>query len=151
VPLLRLDTAEFSSGRAKFRDVPPVSPNRSPRIYIRISVEGLVEPISALLDTGAEFSVLAREVAEEAGLRIADGEQITISHRLGLTAGRLIRTTVRMLADEGDDLLVDATVFVPEGDWPAGKNFIGYVGLLERVKLGLDPQENDLYFGGYQA
>ena len=55
-----------------------------------------------------------------------------------------------MLADEGEDLLVNATIFVPQEGWPAGRNFIGYTGFLERVKLGMDPQEHHIYFGGYE-
>jgi hypothetical protein len=53
---------------------------------------------------------------------------------------------VLILADEGDSLEVDAVVFVSK-DWPAGKNFVGYSGLLESIRVALDPQANHFYFG----
>jgi hypothetical protein len=52
-----------------------------------------------------------------------------------------------MIADEGVGLDVDATVFVPDDAWPSGRNFIGYSGFLEKIRIGLDPQQNDVYFG----
>lgn len=145
--MLKLGDTDFSSGRAKFRDSPS-SPTRSARVYVKVALEGMAEPFLALLDTGAEYSVVDREIAEEVGLSDVDGEPITLSHRYGRTAGKLVRTNLRMVADEGDTLLVDATVFVPEDVWPTGRNFIGYTGFLERVRLGLDPQQNEIYFGG---
>ncbi len=149
MPLLYLGDAEFCVGRATFHDSLPISPGRSARVYVRVAVSGMDEPFLALLDTGAEWSVLAREIAEEIGLLDADGHVITLRHKDGSTPGKLVRTTVTMLADEGTALDVDATVFIPDGEWPGSRNFIGYSGLLEKVRLGLDPQNNDVYFGGY--
>lgn len=148
--MLTLDGSDFTTGRARYLDTLPTRPGEA-RVYVRIAVEGMDEPILAMLDTGAEFSVLAREVAEAAGLHQADGQDITMNHRggAGSTPGRLVRTSVTVLADDGEDLVVDATVFVPNGEWPAGRSFIGYTGFLEAVRLGLDPQANDIYFGGY--
>jgi Aspartyl protease len=105
------------------------------------------EPFLALLDTGAEYSILDREIAAEAGLEQLEGQNITMTHRDGRTPGRLVRISMRVLADEGETLLVDATVFIPQDVWPTGRNFIGYTGFLERVRVGLDPERNDIYFG----
>lgn len=146
--MLRLDNLDFSSGRAKFQDAPSFTVSRSARVYVKVAVEGMEEPFLALLDTGAEYSVLDHEIATEAGLGNLDGEPITLNHRHGSTHGKLVRASISMLADEGETLLVDATVFVPQEAWPTGRNFIGYTGFLERVKVGLDPQQNDIYFGG---
>jgi hypothetical protein len=53
-----------------------------------------------------------------------------------------------LLADEGDSLDVDAAVFVATGDeYPVGRSFLGYAGLLERIRFALDPQTNQFYFG----
>src|SRR6266850_7478928 len=146
---LQLDGANFSGGRATFEDNLPSVLGRSARVYVKIAVNGLAEPILVLLDTGAEYSVLAREVAEDVGLDTADGQATTIEHRGGSTPGKLIRTTVTMVADEGMSLDVDATVFVPDNGWPPGRSFIGYSGFLSHVRFALDPQNNDIYFGGY--
>ena len=145
--MLRLADEDFSSGRAAFLDSLPATHNRSARVYVRVAVPGLEETFLALLDTGAEWSILDREVAEQVGIADAEGDTITLRHKDGATPGKLIRTTVTMIADEGVGLDVDATVFVPDGAWPSGRNFIGYSGFLETIRIGLDPQRNDVYFG----
>ena len=146
--MLQLDDAPFSSGRANYADALPHQP-RGSRIYVRIAVDGMAEPFLALLDTGAEYSILAREIAQEVGLDAAEGPMMNMSYRGGVAPGKLVRTAVFMLADDGEDLRVEATVFIPDDPWPPGLNFIGYTGFLERVRLGLDPQQNTIYFGGY--
>ncbi|MBM4457122.1 MAG: hypothetical protein FJ011_05055 [Chloroflexi bacterium] len=65
-------------------------------------------------------------------------------------AGRLVRTNLTLLADDGEDLMVEATVFVPilrpEQTW-VYPNFLGLDGLLSRIRFAVDPAENVLYFG----
>ena len=51
-----------------------------------------------------------------------------------------------LVADEGDSVEVDSTVFVSVNG-PAG-NFIGYTGFLERIRFAIDPQDNAFIFGG---
>lgn len=145
--MLQLAGDNFSSGRASFLDSPPSDQGRSARIYVRVAVQGMKEAFLALLDTGAEWSILDREIAEQIGLTDIDGEAATLRHKEGTTHGKLVRTTVTMLADEGDGLDVEATVFVPDGAWPTGRNFIGYSGFLEKLRIGLDAQNNQVYFG----
>ena len=99
----------------------------------------------AQLDTGAAWSVLDAEVAEEMSLLGGDGEPMWISTRLGEYDGRLQRTRIDIVADEGDSLSVDATVWV-SADWRRG-TFLGYGGLLERIRFAIDPSENAFYFG----
>ena len=149
--MLELDGEPFCVGRATYRDTPPASPGASPRIYVKIELEGddgAVMPL-ALLDTGAEWSVVDREIAESVGLTGADGLAITLRHKNGESSGRLVKANVRLVADEGVDLVVEATVFIPDENNDVGGTFLGYTALLEQVKLGLDPQNNQIYFGGY--
>ncbi len=68
-----------------------------------------------------------------------------MSTRMGPVRGRLERTQIELVADEGDGLSIDATVFVSP-DW-SGDNFIGYSGFLERIRFGVDPSDNYFYFG----
>jgi predicted aspartyl protease len=145
--MLRLDGNNFSTGRARFLDSLPATVNRSARIYVRVAIPGMEETFLALLDTGAEWSVLDREIAEQLGIADVEGPTITLRHKEGSTPGKLVRTMVTMIADEGVGLDVDATVFVPDDPWPTGRNFIGYSGFLEKIRIGLDPQRNDVYFG----
>ena len=149
MPMLELAGAMFSVGRADYLDEPPPATGRTARVYLRVAAEGMEEPFLALLDTGAEWSVLDREIAEELGLIGADSQPYTLRHVGGTSAGRLVRTTLLILADEGEDLAVETTVFVPNENLKFGRNFIGYSSFLERIRLGLDPQENHVYFGAY--
>lgn len=48
-------------------------------------------------------------------------------------------------ADEGESLRVEATIFLSP-DW-IGPNFIGYGGLLQRIRFAVDPESNLFYFG----
>jgi hypothetical protein len=57
----------------------------------------------------------------------------------------LKRIPVEILADDGESLSVNATVAV-RPEWHHG-TFIGYPGLLERIKFAVDPSENYFYFG----
>ena len=86
------------------------------------------------------------EIAEEMGLFELPGEEISISTRMGVVTGKLIRVGLTILADEGTSLSVEGTVFVSP-DW--GSNFLGYSGFLEHVRFALDPGNgrNDFYFG----
>ncbi len=59
--------------------------------------------------------------------------------------GALYREALRISADEGEPLDVEATVFVSP-DWP-GPSFIGYQGLLQRIRFAVDPETNLFYFG----
>lgn len=72
-------------------------------------------PPATLLSVSAdlsEWSVLDHEIAEQIGLADAEGQAITLLHKDGSTDGKLVRTTMTMIADEGAALDVDATVFV---------------------------------------
>lgn len=138
-------------GRATYFDGLPALREASSRIYVKVEFEGNDGPMMrlALLDTGAEWSVLEREIAESLGLTAAEGQEITLQHKNGESAGKLVKANVRLLADEGEDLVVEATVFVPDENHDIGGTFVGYTSLLEQVRLGLDPQHNQIYFGGY--
>ena len=147
--LLQLADEVYSTGRAAFFDSHPTHSGPTARIYIQVAIQGLEFPFLALLDTGASWSVVDREIAEAAGLLDAEGDDIKVSHRFGTTSGKLVKATMELLAEEGDSLTVQATVFVPDENLPPPVNFIGYSGFLESIRLGLDPQKNDVYFGGY--
>ena len=151
MPMLTLEGEPFSVGRATYLDTSPSLRGRSSRIYVKIEIEGDDGPVMplAILDTGAQWSVLDREIAESVGLTSADGLAITLKHKNGESHGKLVKANVRLLADEGQDLVVEATVFVPDENHDVGGTFLGYTALLEQVRLGLDPQKNQIYFGGY--
>ena len=147
--MLRLEQESFSTGRAPFKDHHPGGKETTARVYVEVAIQGIKESsFLALVDTGAPWSIVDREIAEEAGLLDAEGHTISISHRGGTTSGKLVPTTMTLVAEEGNSLTVEATVFVPKESLPPPTNFIGYSGFLERIRLGLDPQNNQIYFGG---
>jgi hypothetical protein len=143
--LFRQDGTEFAKGRSRFLDYPPGSPERTSKIFVKIQVESFDAVVFAQLDTGAAWSMLDAEVAEILSLLGGEGEPVTVSTRLGKVNGRLERTSLAIVADEGESISIDATVVVSP-DWHAG-NFLGYSGLLERVRFALDPSDNSFYFG----
>lgn len=93
----------------------------------------------ALLDTGAEWSVVAPSVAKAAGA-VALGERIKFSTRHGLIHGDLARIRVALHATLGLPLVVDGTVFVPDHGWPlqAPSVVLGFRGMLETVRFAID-------------
>jgi hypothetical protein len=104
----------------------------------------------ALLDTGAEWSVLGGDLAEALEPEAEDEHlDVEISTRLGSVRGRLHRLAVTLVAEEGEDLCVSASVLLAP-TWP-GPPVLGYRGFLERIRLGLDPGDGPsdpwLFFG----
>jgi hypothetical protein len=112
---------------------------------VQVRFEAIEMPLWAQLDTGADFSMLDAQVAEVLGLLDGDGEPTTISTRLGLCAGRLERVPLSLMADQGESLDIEAVFFVSR-DWK-GKTFLGYKGLLDHIRIALDPPANLFYFG----
>ncbi len=70
---------------------------------------------------------------------------MVLSTRFGRFGGRLYRGLITLPVDEGEPLDVDATVFISP-DW-RGPNFLGYEGLLQRIRFAVDPESNLFYFG----
>jgi len=137
--------AQFALGRARFADELPSGQEQTAKIYVKLEAQALGGRIVAQLDTGSAWSVLHAEVAEAMNLLDGRGEIVTLRTRFGSFEGRLERIPLTIVADEGASLDIDATVWVSR-DWPAG-NFIGYAGLLERVRFAVDPGTNNFYFG----
>jgi hypothetical protein len=65
--------------------------------------------------------------------------------------GNLYRIGVVFPADEGNDIMIDATVFVPDQEWQESwgehPGYIGLEGCLERMRYAVDPGNDQFYFG----
>ncbi len=108
----------------------------------RLASQPVVE--LALLDTGACWTLIPTELADEISNELVPtGELVSLSTRLGQYEGELHRLRVTLVADEGSDLSVEATVFVPVGDsaWH-GPLVLGYRGCLDRICFALSPAMN---------
>ena len=138
------DGSVFASGRSRFLDEAAGYPSETASVHVQVTFGNI--RVLAMLDTGASWSVLSAELADELGLFDRDGEPMTISSRMGTVQGKLVRAKTTLVADDGDSLEVDSTVFVSR-QWSAG-NFIGYTGFLERIRFAIDPQDNAFIFGG---
>jgi len=143
--LARTDGAPFTTARVQYLGQYPGSPELTQKIIIKITGESLQGVVFAQVDTGAAWSILDAEVASELSLLGGTGELVRISTRLGPFEGRLERTSLEIVADQGDSLVVDATIWVSP-HWRSG-NFLGYGGLLERIRFAVDPIENSFHFG----
>jgi hypothetical protein len=66
----------------------------------------------------------------------------------GSFEGTVQRLIIRLLAEQGESLNIDASVFVTT-DWHLG-NFLGCTGFLERFRFAVDPGTNTFYFGPYE-
>jgi len=143
--LVRPDGTEFASGRSRFLDYSPGSRERTPKIFVKIQPESVDGVIFAQLDTGAAWSMLNAEIAETLSLLGRQGEPVEMSTRLGKFNGHLERTSLAIVADDGESVSVEATVWV-SSEWPGG-TFLGYGGLLERIRFAVDPSDNSFYFG----
>jgi hypothetical protein len=141
--MLQLEGESFTTGRATFLDQPQEDVEATAKVYVRLQLGEVVH--LAQLDTGAAYSVLSPEVAATIETDVLV-DSINVLTNRGKRQGPLVRAVVTLVAETGDSLVVEATFFVPD-DWPPGRLFIGYTGFVEFIRLGLDPQKQQLYFG----
>jgi len=135
----------FSSGRSKFMDRHPKFVEPTAKVFVKIRLAGLDRTWLAQVDTGAAYSVLGTRIARSLDLLTAEGESVLLSTRAGTLRGQLVRIPLEFLADEGSSLEVDATFFVSDA-WQGG-TFLGFTGLLDRLRIALDSPSNLFYFG----
>ena len=143
--MLTLNGERFASGRSRFLDHHPRFPEPTAKIFVKVAFAGFEEAWIAQVDTGAAYSILESEVAAALDLFEVEGQWTRISTRLGLLSGRLIRLPMILMADDGRSLDLEATFFVSE-HWRGG-TFLGYTGLLDRLRIALDSPANLFYFG----
>ncbi len=138
----------FATGATRYSYRPVTDTETTNRIILKVEIQGVTT--QAVVDTGAPYVICAPEVASDAGVDPASAlrSETMLIRGMGLN-GSLFRLNVRLVAREGDNLDVDATVFVPHsadswGDFPS---FIGLAGFLERIRLAFDPNTDTFYFG----
>ncbi|MCK6685317.1 MAG: hypothetical protein L6R30_23180 [Thermoanaerobaculia bacterium] len=151
VPLFVSGRESWAVGRARYREFHLAGPSWKFPVAIRCSFEAPGSDSIALLDTGAEFSIMGRELADV--FELAHGEPLELrrmSTRLGSFDLEMHRVLIKLLAEEGEDLEVDATIGIakePSSDLPV---VLGYLGFLDRIRIALDPGlsgDSRFYFG----
>ena len=145
--MLKLNGQDFTTGSARFLDESEDFPESTPKVYVRIEFPGLESwsRTFAQLDTGAAWSVLKRDLAEALGVIDGTGELVRMRTATGTLQGRLERVPLILIADEGISLTLQATFFVSR-QWQGG-TFLGYSGLIDRLRIALDSPANLFYFG----
>ena len=139
------DGTIFACSQASYTD--QIGEHTESRIYVSVKFDTLPKTF-AVLDTGAPWCILNEEQAKELNPNYKDEatEKIHLKIRGETTEGVLIRLPVTIFAEQGEDISIIGTVFVPqdERDFP---NFIGLEGFLSRIKFAIDPKLNVFYFG----
>jgi hypothetical protein len=144
--LFRSDQTSFATGSARYVDADPEYPGTDARIVVRVGIDRIHDPVLAVVDTAAPWCIFEPVVA--AALRrtfLPSDEGVVLSTRLGRFGGTLYRGSITLVAEQGENLDVDATVFISP-DW-RGPNFLGYEGFLQRIRFAVDPENNLFYFG----
>lgn len=143
--MLTLLGEPFASGWSRFVDQHPRFAEPTAKIFVKVEFAGVDRAWMAQIDTGAAYSVLEVEVATALGLMNLGGQRVRVSTRLGTLSGELLRVPLTLIADEGLSLDLEATFFISR-DWRGG-TFLGYTGLLDRLRIALDSPANLFYFG----
>jgi hypothetical protein len=136
----------FATGLSRYADRADETSSSEPRIYLEVQA-GLPEgTVLAMVDTAAPWCIFEPRISKlirDSFYRVS--EDIVLSTRLGSFRGSLYRGPLFVPALDGEPLDIEMTVFVSP-DWP-GPNFIGYQGLLQRIRFAVDPETNLFYFG----
>lgn len=146
-----LIASNFATGATRYDDFHPGEEHLA-RVVLTVIVDGHLT-VQAIVDTGAPWCILAPEITERLGMSehidYTPEEELLI--RGTRYVGNLFRMRIGLLADYGgEDLEVDATVFVPTlhpGESWYYPNFIGLDGFLNRIRFAVDPEESAFYFG----
>lgn len=151
VALLSFYTGDtFASGAIQYRYRPGTPGERTPRIWLRLEIEGL--PVTAIMDTGAPYLVCSPDMAHklQLGPETSLGTERLLIRGFSVS-GHLHRLNVRFHAEQGMSLDIEATTFVPDPDWQDRWGdfppFIGLGGCLERIRFAIDPTDDTFYFG----
>ena len=138
-----------AKGVVRYADSPEPRLKKQARICIPVipGVGGLL--IMAVVDTAAPWCIfrpgIGSFIPENFELLSDRDESVKLSTRLGLIYGALYHGSITIPADHGESLSLEATVFLSP-DW-RGDNFLGYQGLLQKLRFAVDPRRNLFYFG----
>ena len=149
MPLHFDDGTPFAGGLCSYTNRSATPEERLTRLFIRVSIED--QPTSALLDTGGAYLILNPEIAE--AIELSSEDAVGTDHLVirGVTVtGELHRIALTLMSDQGENVQVEVTAFVPTlslhtiWDLPT---YLGWHGCLERCRLAIDPATEEFYFG----
>lgn len=143
--MLKLNGEEFGCGVATYDEDDPSNQSEQTSIHIPITFLPKLEQIFfAKIDPATPWVVLNSEINEQLGLHTKSTDT-TLQTAVGKMRGCLERYPVTLIAEKGEALQIDATLFICN-EWTRG-NFLGYSGFLERIRFAVDPHDRKFYFG----
>ncbi len=144
--LLEAPEGIFATGYSEYADAMPGLEEPLSRIYVPVQPQGSDIWHLALVDTGGHFFIPGTDLLASMQGHLTDSfDSTSLVTAQGRLHGELYRHHLSLIAVEGEDLAVDATVFVAP-DW-TGPTVLGYTGMLERIRFAVDPENNRFYFG----
>ncbi len=143
------DGTPFSHGASRYLYQPAVEGEESLRIFVPIRI-GEQRTIAAL-DTGGAYFVCDPELAAGMGLDAATALMTRGLRVRGMRyEGALHRESLTLVAEKGQSVPIEVTVFVPHltpgQEWHL-PSFLGLHGCLERLRFAVDPGAEMFYFG----
>jgi hypothetical protein len=149
MPLFFADGRPFVTGSQSQVFYAPTPAEPKARLVLRVVLEGLTT--QAMVDTGGLYLFCMPSVARALHLDTTQalGAQ-TILFRDERVQGTLHRVTLMLLAEEGADLQLDVTAFIPDASYdsvPELPSILGLHGCLERTRFAFDPATDTFYFG----
>jgi hypothetical protein len=143
------DGRPFATGICLYRDQLASGRIETSRIVVRVSIGGF--QTQAVVDTGGVYLVCDPEISDLLSLSTrADLGVDTLVIRGYKYESRLQRLTITMLAEEGENLELNVTAFIPclaPGQEWRFPSFLGLQGCLEFLRFAVDPGANAFYFG----
>jgi hypothetical protein len=139
------DGSVFATSRCTYIDEIEDPPQG--RIVIPVRFENLPVTIAGV-DTACPWCILSQEEAKQLDPNYASSawRSDNLVIRGVSRRGVLVRWTVTIVAEDGCDVPVDGTVFIPDEELEM-PNFVGLDGLLNRIRFAVDPTRNSFYFG----
>jgi hypothetical protein len=146
---LNLDT--FAQGGTRYLDHYPKD-DQNVRIVVTVYLADQAIPIYAIVDCGAPWCVLDPLEFEKVAHRADPVGPLEGKLNIrGLSyTGQLYRIPINFDTILGEAFEVEGTFFVPdvpEGELWRFPNFLGSVGLLNRIRWAVDPDNNLFFFG----
>ena len=121
--MLTLNGIPFTTGWATYRDFDPANRTRKQGFYVQVAFPGNTGgSLYAFIDTGTPYCVFNTAVVENLGLSFDEGEKIVLRTAYGPFEGTVQRVTICLIAEEGESLNIDASVFVA-ADWHLGTSW----------------------------
>ena len=138
----------FAKGAVGYEYTPATLTDTTNRIILEVVIQGV--STRAVIDTGAPYVICSPQIGRLVGVTSEAAlarENMVIRGKI--LSGFVVRLNIQIVADVGENLDVDSTVFVPDsvelwGNFPC---FIGLGGFLERIKFAIDPNTDTFYFG----